>query len=164
MNGDGSSVLLNASGIDSRSIFRVPSDIMDIALGIFVGWVVCAILAGVVAGKEKQGTGVLLGFLLGPFGILIAAIVGNRAATERVRLEEMVRHNARRPGYAAAPSTTSKLADVPTTLTIRRDGEIIGTWSLEEVLGYLETGELVGSDQYLHDPPNGTWRILSRIA
>jgi hypothetical protein len=164
MNGDGSSELLKASGIDSRSIFRVPSDIMDIALGIFLGWVVCAILAGVVAGKEKQGTGVLLGFLLGPFGILIAALVGSRAATERARLEEMVRQNARRPGNAAAPSTTSKLADVPTTLTIKRDGQIIGTWSLEEVLGYLETGELVGSDQYLHDPENGTWRILSRIA
>jgi hypothetical protein len=130
--------------------------------------ILCAPIASILAGPGQRGNGFVLGLLFGPFGVLIAVILGNRASAERTAAAAMERQTAallavqRPPTPAANPA--SSLTDVPDELTIRRNGEILGTWPLADVLGYLATGELVPSDHYLHNPATQQWRLLSRIA
>lgn len=48
-------------------------------------WVICGVIAGVIA-KEKGGEfmiGLLVGFLLGPFGIVAAFFMGNEKEKAR---------------------------------------------------------------------------------
>jgi hypothetical protein len=135
---------------------------------IFFCFILCALIACTLAGPGQRGNGFVLGFLFGPLGVLIAVVLGNRASAERTAAAAMEQQTAailaasRQPIKAAIP--VSSLTDVPDELTIRRNGEIIGTWPLADVLGYLETGELVPTDHYLHNPAANQWRLLSRIA
>lgn len=137
-------------------------------IAILLIWILCALIGCTLAGPGQRGNGFVLGLLFGPLGVLIAVVLGNRASAERSAAEAMERQTAailaatRAPTPAAIP--TSSLADVPDELTIRRNGEIIGTWPLADVLGYLGSGELVPSDHYLHNPATQQWRLLSRIA
>jgi hypothetical protein len=140
---------------------------MDPIVILFV-WILCALIGCTLAGPGQRGNGFVLGLLFGPLGVLIAVVLGNRASAERAASAALERQTAllfaaqQRP--AASPHPVSSLADVPDELTIRRNGEIIGTWPLADVLSYLSTGELVPSDHYLHNPATQQWRLLSRIA
>lgn len=140
---------------------------MDPIAILFV-WILCALIGCLLAGPGQRGNGFVLGLLFGPLGVLIAVVLGNRAAAEHAAAEAMECQTAailaaqKRP--AASPHPVSSLADVPDQLTIRRNGEIIGTWPLADVLGYLATGELLPSDHYLHNPAIQRWRLLSSIA
>jgi hypothetical protein len=140
---------------------------MDPIAILFV-WILCALIGSTLAGPGQRGNGFVLGLLFGPLGVLIAVVLGNRASAERAAAEALERQTAailaatRAPTPAASP--TSSLADVPDQLTIRRNGEILGTWPLADVLHYLTTGQLVPSDHYLHNPTTQHWRLLSRIA
>ncbi len=114
------------------------------------------------------------GFLFGPLGLIAAYLTGKREEEKQERERIMEENIARmaaiasgewKPPRPAPPAhPPSSLADVPDNLTIRRNGEIIGTWPLADVLGYLGSGELVPSDHYLHNPATQQWRLLSRIA
>jgi hypothetical protein len=140
---------------------------MDPIAILFV-WILCALIGCTLAGPGQRGNGFVLGLLFGPLGVLIAVVLGNRAAAEHAAAEALERQTAailaaqKRP--ASSPHPASSLADVPDELTIRRNGEIIGTWPLADVLGYLTTGELLPSDHYLHNPATQRWRLLSSIA
>ncbi len=137
-------------------------------IAILLIWILCALIGCTLAGPGQRGNGFVLGLLFGPLGVLIAVVLGNRASAERAAAEALERQTAlllaaqQRP--AASPHPASSLADVPDQLTIRRNGEIIGTWPLADVLSYLGTGQLVPSDHYLHNPATQHWRLLSRIA
>jgi len=131
--------------------------------GVALVWILCGLIGCNLAGPEQRGNGFVVGLLFGPLGVIIAVMLGNRASAERAATAALhATHRAARP--AAPVNPASSLADVPDQLTIRRDGEIIGTWPLADVLAFLNTGELVPTDHYLHDPATQTWRLLSRIA
>lgn len=58
------------------------SHIVEIALALLVG-VICGFIALALAGRNK-GCGVFaLGFFLGPLGLILAAIIGNRPEPQR---------------------------------------------------------------------------------
>lgn len=139
---------------------------MDLIVIFFV-WILCALVACILAGPGQRGNGFVLGLLFGPLGVLIAVLLGNRASAERAAAASLEHQTAlllaARQRPAASPNPVSSLSDVPDQLTIRRNGEIIGTWPLADVLGYLGTGELLPSDHYLHNPATQQWRLLSRI-
>lgn len=156
-------------GLEDCVSIRVgyPRRTMD-SIAILLIWILCALIGCTLAGPGQRGNGFVLGLLFGPLGVLIAVVLGNRASAERSAAEAMERQTAlllaaqKRP--AASPHPVSSLADVPDELTIRRNGEILGTWPLADVLGYLGTGELLPSDHYLHNPATQRWRLLSSIA
>ena len=136
---------------------------MDPILFAAVGWLLCAPIACTLAGPDKRGDGFVVGLLFGPLGVVMAVMLGNRASAERAAFAALhATHRTTRPSTPL--NSTSNLADVPDHLTIRRDGEVIGTWPLEDVLTFLNSGELVPTDHYLHDPASQTWRLLRRIA
>jgi hypothetical protein len=139
-----------------------------IVIAILFVWILCALIGYTLAGPGQRGNGFVLGLLFGPIGVLIAVLLGNRASAERTAADALERQTsllmAAQRRQVASPHPVSSLSDVPDQLTIRRNGEIIGTWPLADVLGYLGTGELLPSDHYLHNPATQQWRLLSRIA
>lgn len=53
--------------------------------GILLGMIVMGLIGAAVSSKHTQSTGFILGFLLGPLGIILAAIIGNRPAPQQAR-------------------------------------------------------------------------------
>jgi hypothetical protein len=67
-----------------------------------VGWGVCAFIAAALAPKNSAGTGLLLGLLFGPLGVLGALLLPKPRAVEsetemraRIEQEERVRAEVR---------------------------------------------------------------------
>lgn len=149
----------------------------DVFLFVFLFCIMpiaCAVWGWFLAGYGNRGRGMVYGFFFGPFGVIAAYVIGKRSEEQQERERTMEENIARmaaiasgewKPPRPAPPAhPPSSLADVPDQLTIRRNGEIIGTWPLADVLTYLSTGQLVPSDHYLHNPTTQHWRLLSRIA
>lgn len=119
--------------------------------------VLSSLIASAISPAGHKTTAFFLGLLLGPIGILIAAVLGNRpAANDSASLM------AQLPDLTPA-RTHAPLHDVPDEITIRRDGQILGTWPLADVLDYLADGRLLPGDHYLHDPAANRWHLLSRL-
>lgn len=120
---------------------------------IAVGCLIFGIIGWAIGTKSGHGAaGFMLGILLGPIGIIVTAILTATAKPQPVH-------------YSPAPRPVDlmPLHETPDHLTIARDGQVIGTWPLADVLDYLTTGQLQQSDYYLHR--NGTtWIPLRRLA
>ena len=145
-----------------------------IFLFFFLMPIVCGIMGWFMAGPGQRGPGMVYGFFFGPFGLIAAWVIRQRAEaqeererimSENIALMAAIASGEQKPrSHAPTAIPASSLTDVPDELTIRRNGEIIGTWPLADVLGYLATGELVPTDHYLHNAAANQWRLLSRIA
>lgn len=140
-----------------------PADRFYLYLLIFI--LVCGFLGAIVGGKSS-GLGFVLGALLGPFGVIAAAVVGNRAALEAMLLWHQHAAGQYPPTQEARlsvadPAARSPLAGLPSELTIRRKGELIGTWPLADVLEYLTDGRLLPTDEYRKSPK--VWSLLKHL-
>lgn len=132
---------------------------MEIALLLLFLGLIFGLISTAVSAEKRKGLGFLLGFLLGPLGILIAAI-----ACRQPRDPQVIYYPAAGPARnTATHSNHSTLADTPSQLTIKRDRKIIGTWPLADALDLLNAGTLLPDDQYLHNEKPETWRLLSRL-
>src|SRR5689334_10691153 len=99
---------------------------MELAvLLVFIG-ILCGALAAAVSRPETKGLGFLLGFVLGPIGIVVAAILAKNAAPQTVVYQPGPQARLTMHEAAPDPSARSVLDEVPASLTIRREGEIIG--------------------------------------
>jgi len=54
----------------------------DLWIDAIMFWLACAALGFCVAGEGRRGSGFGLGFLLGPIGVIVAAILSNRDKKE----------------------------------------------------------------------------------
>jgi hypothetical protein len=131
-----------------------------ILLCLITGLACGAISAAVVPGGQR-GLAFLIGFLLGPLGVLIAVILGNRSP-DRHTSGTPAALMARLPDLTPRP-VQSSFTDLPDHLTIRRGPDILGTWPLADVLDFLTEGRLVPTDHYLHDPTRDRWHPLTRL-
>lgn len=129
---------------------------------LFASWVLCALFAAAVGSVGKRtGLGFALGVFLGPLGILIAALVAIGSRNNAPAQPTVV--------YLPHPSSTARttgpqqnaMQNLPEHLTIARDGELLGTWPLSDVMDYLAEGSLLPTDQYLQ---GNLWLPLRRIA
>ncbi len=129
-------------------------------LALFIGGLLCGLIGVAVSPAGMKGQGFALGVLLGPIGILIAAVLGNRQPAPQSAPQQLM---ARTRDLAPDPSFNRSLAEAPLEMTIRRDGHILGTWPLSDVLEYLTDGRLLPGDHYLQNPATNSWRLLSRL-
>jgi hypothetical protein len=154
--------------------------IADASLGMFLiglaaGATICGAIGYSVSVGDNRPTGFLLGFLLGPLGIIIAAIIGNREPKQRSAYHDggvHISHSSYRPPVgnrhveqrmrASAVPSPELPPQVPDDVTVNRDGAIIGTWRYADVLEYLADGRLLPTDSW-HDPMSGRWHPLGRL-
>ncbi len=123
-------------------------------------WIAAAIVGSIIgyllgAIRGNGHVGLLLGFLLGPLGWLIVVAMNIAKKKDSPALTQYI---AARPYPATAPF----MAPEPRVKKIRiqRDGKVIGSWTTDEVTGYLETGELTWDDLYF-DGAKGDWAKLA---
>ncbi|MDB6133046.1 MAG: hypothetical protein JWM59_1289 [Verrucomicrobiales bacterium] len=121
------------------------------------------IVVGLIGYAIRPQWGFLLGFVFGPIGWLLAAVlrIGDtskarkknllRAGRTHVQVVQMAARSPRRY-IPPPPGRNSKLK-------IARDGVELGEWSEQDVAGFLQTGELQGSDYYF-DHQTGQWLEL----
>jgi len=126
-------------------------------IALFFGILLCGLIATAISPAGQKGQAFALGVLLGPIGILIAAVLGNRYHATAAAHHRPIRDITPDPTFNRA------LSEAPLEVTIRREGQILGTWPLSDVLDYLADGRLLPGDHYLHDPAANSWRLLSRL-
>lgn len=120
-------------------------------------------LGAAVSSSSKRGLGFLLGFLLGPIGIIVAAIAAKNVVPQMTVYHSTAPTSGGQQHSPHNPDFRSPLDDAPMDLTIRRDGAIIGTWPLADALDYIEQGLIAPSDYYLRDPEKNIWSLVSRL-
>jgi hypothetical protein len=122
---------------------------------IFGAWLLCGLLGAAVGREAGKGRlGFCLGILLGPLGLLIAAV----ATIPGRKTPPSPSPSLHRP----APPATETTPAIPDHLTIARNGAILGTWTYADTLDFLSAGRLVPSDQW-HDPDKNRWLPLARL-
>jgi hypothetical protein len=164
----------------------------DIVLILCIVGAIFAAVGYYVGGPTDQAktNGAMLGLFFGPFGAILAAVLGNReaarldaeaiiaaihgaggsaepvaAAAAPVDIAHLSQGLAAYASSVAAPPTepaADPLAALPDIVTVRRGGEVIGQWSRETVIEFLKIGILLSGDQYL-DASN-EWNELGTIA
>ena len=136
----------------------------DFILIACVSALVCGALAGIIGAMEKNGAvGALLGIFLGPLGVLIIALMNMSQRNARSRDEDrvMLAYQAR-PLVARESHLSRGPVAVPEEkrLRIQREGQVLGTWTVEEVRGFLQEGSLVWQDLF-YDVVRREWMPLS---
>ncbi len=116
-------------------------NILFLAVAAIVGSII-GYLLGAIRGNGHAG--LLLGFLLGPIGWLI--VVAMNIGKKKDAGPDLAQYMAAKRYAAAAPMAAP--AQPVKKLRIQRDGVIIGSWTTEEVTGYIESGELTWDDLY----------------
>lgn len=115
----------------------------------FLSGLICAILGRCVAAAGRESFGFLLGLILGPIGVIVAALLKPDATAPYV------------PTIHRQPDGPPPLPD---QFTIRRGfgaaAEHYGPYSLEEVMNHLTSGALLPTDHY--QTPAGHWSQLSK--
>ena len=118
----------------------------------FIACVLCAVLGAAVACESRKGLGFLVGFLLGPIGVIVAAVMKPAAAPP-------VAYS----GRTAGPTRSSPFESLPNRVSVSRRGEVIGTYELADFMDKLADGSLLETDYYLKDPQAGTWVPLGGL-
>ncbi len=129
---------------------------MDLIIILFVSALVCGVLGQMVAPRDKKNTGGILGFLLGPLGVLIAALL---------KPETTVAAVATHPQSTSSPSRfPDSPPPLPDSFLIRRgfgtETQHYGPYTLEQVMDYLQDGTLLPTDHY--QTAAGHWALLSK--
>lgn len=127
---------------------------LTLILTLLIAGVVCGGLGSAVSHHTRQGLGFLLGFLLGPIGILIAVFL---------KPDPFTTTPPPLPCTPAAPTRQpGALPELPDTFTIRRgtgaEVQHYGPYSIGEVMDHLASGALVPEDCYR--TPGGFWLPL----
>ena len=148
-------------------LFSVADNIdIGFILSIIAGLGISSAIGAACAGKGNEGQGALLGFLLGPIGIIIAIIIGcTRNKTNDAAVAAYIAAaNATAPATAPAapaPAKTPAWDTMPENVYIKRDGEIIGQWPIASIIGFIALGNIVETDQYLDRA--GQWKSIARV-
>ena len=153
------------------ALFSVADNIdIGFILSIIAGLGISSAIGAACAGKGNEGQGALLGFLLGPIGIIIAIIIGctsnktNDAAVAAYIAAANATQAATAPATAPAapaPAKTPAWDTMPENVYIKRDGEIIGQWPIASIIGFIALGNIVETDQYLDRA--GQWKSIARV-
>lgn len=147
---------------------------------VILWWILCAIIGGAIGHtREKVSTGVLLGALLGPLGVIIAlflsdpkvqrAIDENQAIIrgQRQRRLDAIKQQARTPKVLSAAPQAHVVppppgAKVLQNYRIASNGEELGVVPLATIRQMLHAGRLLETDHYF-DAPANEWRTLDQL-
>lgn len=125
---------------------------MEIILICLLIGLVCGALGSAVT--PQKGLGFLLGFLLGPIGVLIAVFLKSPASSVSPPAGYI-------PSIHRQPDGPPPLPD---SFLIRRGygaaAETFGPYSLDEVMDHIASGALLPSDHY--QTPAGHWALLGK--
>lgn len=106
---------------------------------------ICAVIARCVAHPTTRDLATILGFFLGPIGVIIAALLPGKPSA-----------------VPSASHASPELPPLPESFQIRRgwgtEVQIHGPYTMEEVLDYLRSGTLSPEDYY--QTSSGQWAPL----